>query len=120
MLQSGHYRLTNKKMSTALSSVLAPVMVAIPSVAVALISQAVKRWVLPWLTRQAQVNNAWVVLAVAVLSYLVTLLQGAITGGVDPTATSTFVVAVINFLGATGVYHLSVQTAKAMGVRGVK
>jgi len=91
--------------------------VAISPFVVSLVSQGVKKYILPSLTKFGQVNNAWIVLSVAVLAYIAAILQASISGGsLDPASTNVFVTALINFIGATGIFHLSNTTGQALGL----
>lgn len=83
---------------------------------VSLISQGVKKWVLPWVIQQATIHNGWVVLSVAIVSYIGAILQASLNNGsLDVVSTQTFVMAFINFFGATGVFHLGSNVSKAFG-----
>lgn len=95
-------------------------LLAVSPFAVSLLSQGVKKYVLPWVTRQAQVHNGWIVLSVAVIAYIGAIVQGGVSGALDPTSTTTFVTALVGFLGATGIFHFSVAAGNAMGIKGIK
>ncbi len=82
---------------------------------VSILVQAVKKYVLPALTTAATVHSGWIVLSVAVLSYVISVLNAALTGGTfDPASSTVLVNTIISALGATGVFHASTQIVQAV------
>ncbi len=82
---------------------------------VSLLTQGVKKYILPSLATFGQVHNGWIVLAVAVLSYAASILTASLSGGsFDGASSQVFVEAVLNFLGATGVFHGTTQGVRAV------
>jgi hypothetical protein len=65
----------------------------------------VSKYIVPALLK---ISNKWLVLIVAVLSYIVALANSVITGQpVDPVSLQTFADMLVNLLGATGLYFFT-------------
>lgn len=55
----------------------------------------------------AKIRSPYVIAIVAVLSYIVAILNGAVTGEVDAVSIQTLADTIVNLLGASGAYFLA-------------